>query len=68
MHDTLADGTKLRNFNVINDFNREALNITLDRSINGTGTRQAHRVAAQAREAKGGQRPGVHRHRTGTMV
>ncbi|CAG0904663.1 unnamed protein product, partial [Cyprideis torosa] len=33
MQDRLYDGTKLRTFNVIDDFNREALNITLDRSI-----------------------------------
>lgn len=34
MQDGLSDGTAFRSFNVIDDFNREALNITIDRGIN----------------------------------
>lgn len=33
MHDGLIGGKQMRSFNVIDDFNREALNITLDTSI-----------------------------------
>ena len=33
MHDVLNNGVKFRTFNVIDDFNREALNITLGTSI-----------------------------------
>ena len=33
MHDVLSNGIKFRTFNVIDDFNREALNITLGTSI-----------------------------------
>ncbi len=36
MHDTLLDSSTFRSFNVIDDFNREALNITLDKSISST--------------------------------
>lgn len=34
MHDGLINGKPFRSFNVIDDFNREALNITLDSSLN----------------------------------
>lgn len=33
MHDGLLNGKSFRSFNVIDDFNREALNITLDTSL-----------------------------------
>lgn len=33
MHDGLINGVKFRSFNVIDDFNREALNVTLDMSL-----------------------------------
>lgn len=33
MHDGLINGVNFRSFNVIDDFNREALNITLDKSL-----------------------------------
>jgi len=33
MHDTLASGQTIRTLNVIDDFNREALSITVDRSL-----------------------------------
>jgi putative transposase len=33
MHDTLVNGVKFRTFNVIDDFNREAINIIVDTSI-----------------------------------
>ncbi len=33
MHDGLIDGRPFRCFNVIDDFNREGLNITLDKSL-----------------------------------
>jgi len=34
MHDELGNGVKFRSFNVIDDYNREGLNITLDTSLN----------------------------------
>lgn len=34
MHDSLQTGKNFRSFNVIDDFNREALNITIDTSLN----------------------------------
>ena len=33
MHDTLASGKTLRTLNVIDDFNREVLSITVDTSL-----------------------------------
>lgn len=33
MHDTLSNGVRFRAFNIIDDFNREALNITIDTSL-----------------------------------
>jgi len=33
MHDTLNNGVRFRAFNIIDDFNREALNITIDTSL-----------------------------------
>jgi putative transposase len=33
MHDGLINGVEFRSFNVIDDFNREALNITIDKSL-----------------------------------
>lgn len=33
MHDTLNNGVRFRAFNIIDDFNREALNITMDTSL-----------------------------------
>lgn len=35
IHDTLLNGTKFRTLNIIDDFNREALRITIDTSISG---------------------------------
>ena len=34
MHDVLNGGVKFRSFNVIDDFKRVCLNLTLDTSIN----------------------------------
>lgn len=33
MHDTFSNGIRFRSFNVIDDFNREALNLTIDTSL-----------------------------------
>ena len=33
MHDTLADGTKIRSLNIIDDFNREVLALVIDRNL-----------------------------------
>ena len=33
MHDTLANGKTLRTLNIIDDFNREVLSITVDTSL-----------------------------------
>ncbi len=50
MHDTLKCGKKVRTFNVIDDFNREALNITIDSSIN---SRRVIRELEQVLEWRG---------------
>jgi len=34
MHDVLSNGVKFRSFNVMDDFYRECLNLTLDTGIN----------------------------------
>ncbi len=51
MHDQLSDGRSVRLFNVIDDFNREALCIEVDFSLpclaSQTGAGAGHRVAGQ---------------------
>ena len=47
MHDSLANGVNFRTFNVIDDFNREGLNITMDTSITSKRvTRELDRLIA----------------------
>ncbi len=47
MHDQLSDGRSVRLFNVIGDFNREALCIEVDFSLGQTGAGAGDRVAGQ---------------------
>jgi len=47
MHDTLASGKTIRTLNVIDDFNREALSITVDTSL------PAHRVIRELEKLGG---------------
>lgn len=52
MHDTLSTGKSIRTLNIIDDFNREALSITVDTSLpaakGGQRIRKAGRMAGKA--------------------
>lgn len=71
MSDAFIGGRKYRTFNVMDDFGREALNITIDTSIRAVYVirelEQLIEWRGQTREDPGGQRSGVHRWRHGGM-
>jgi putative transposase len=49
MSDSLANGSKLRTFNVIDDYNREALGIEIDHSLPSARVIRAHEQIIQWR-------------------
>lgn len=71
MHDTLSNGISFRSFNVIDDFNREALNLTIDTSLPSKRIiRELDKLIAWKRSSQGysyGQRARNYCTRYGTM-